>query len=95
MPNNWQFKFGGSAWELMSPPASTSLHPFAREQADSTGKTMVRAEVKTSSTSGPRRVDGFRLDVINLISKNQAFPDDEGMAAASTPTGRIHEFCRM
>ena len=58
----------------------------------------MRAEVKKIIHFWAKKgVDGFRLDVINLISKDQAFPDDEvGMAAASTPTGRAStNFCRM
>ncbi|XMR49415.1 alpha-amylase family glycosyl hydrolase [Escherichia coli] len=58
VPNNWQSKFGGSAWELDAATGQYYLHLFAREQADlqRTGKTRRCApRSKTSFTSGPAR----------------------------------------
>ena len=96
VPNNWQSKFGGSAWELDEITGQYYLHLFAREQADLNWENpAVRAEVKNIIHFWAKKgVDGFRLDVINLISKDQAFPNDEiGDGRRFYPDGpRIHEF---
>ncbi len=96
VPNNWQSKFGGSAWELDPATGQYYLHLFAREQADLNWENpAVRAEVKKIIHFWAKKgVDGFRLDVINLISKDQAFPDDEvGDGRRFYTDGpRIHEF---
>lgn len=96
VPNNWQSKFGGSAWELDEITGQYYLHLFAREQADLNWENpAVRAEVKKIIYFWAKKgVDGFRLDVINLISKDQAFPNDEiGDGRRFYTDGpRIHEF---
>ncbi|MFM4713340.1 alpha,alpha-phosphotrehalase [Aeromonas veronii] len=96
VPNNWQSKFGGSAWELDPATGQYYLHLFAREQADLNWENpAVRAEVKKIIHFWAKKgVDGFRLDVINLISKDQAFPNDEiGDGRRFYTDGpRIHEF---
>ncbi|HHQ4684924.1 TPA: alpha,alpha-phosphotrehalase [Aeromonas veronii] len=96
VPNNWQSKFGGSAWELDSATGQYYLHLFAREQADLNWENpAVRAEVKKIIHFWAKKgVDGFRLDVINLISKDQAFPNDETGDGRRfyTDGPRIHEF---
>lgn len=96
VPNNWQSKFGGSAWALDSATGQYYLHLFAREQADLNWENpAVRAEVKNIIHFWAKKgVDGFRLDVINLISKDQAFPNDEiGDGRRFYTDGpRIHEF---
>ncbi|HDO1376788.1 TPA: alpha,alpha-phosphotrehalase [Aeromonas veronii] len=96
VPNNWQSKFGGSAWELDSATGQYYLHLFAREQADLNWENpAVRAEVKKIIHFWAKKgVDGFRLDVINLISKDQTFPNDDiGDGRRFYTDGpRIHEF---
>ncbi|MBL0479262.1 alpha,alpha-phosphotrehalase [Aeromonas veronii] len=96
VPNNWQSKFGGSAWELDPATGQYYLHLFAREQADLNWENpLVRAEVKKIIHFWAKKgVDGFRLDVINLISKDQTFPNDEiGDGRRFYTDGpRIHEF---
>ncbi|TNJ12831.1 alpha,alpha-phosphotrehalase [Aeromonas veronii] len=96
VPNNWQSKFGGSAWELDPATGQYYLHLFAREQADLNWENpAVRAEVKKIIHFWAKKgVDGFRLDVINLISKDQTFPNDEiGDGRRFYTDGpRIHEF---
>ncbi|WP_323954122.1 alpha,alpha-phosphotrehalase [Aeromonas caviae] len=96
VPNNWQSKFGGSAWELDELTGQYYLHLFAREQADLNWENpAVRTEVKKIIHFWAKKgVDGFRLDVINLISKDQAFPNDEiGDGRRFYTDGpRIHEF---
>ncbi|MFM7969132.1 alpha,alpha-phosphotrehalase [Aeromonas sp. A-5] len=96
VPNNWQSKFGGSAWELDPATGQYYLHLFAREQADLNWENpAVRAEVKKIIHFWAKKgVDGFRLDVINLISKDQRFTSDEvGDGRRFYTDGpRIHEF---
>lgn len=96
IPNNWQSKFGGSAWELDEQTDQYFLHLFAKEQADLNWENpKVRAEVKeVISFWADKGVDGFRLDVINLISKQQDFPsDDSGDGRRFYTDGpRVHEY---
>jgi trehalose-6-phosphate hydrolase len=95
-PNNWQSKFGGSAWQLDEATGEYYLHLFAKEQADLNWENpVVREEVKkVISYWAEKGVDGFRLDVINLISKQQDFPDDlQGDGRRFYTDGpRVHEF---
>ncbi len=88
-PNNWQSKFGGSAWQWHEPTGQYYLHLFATEQADLNWENpAVRTAVKdVMAFWADKGVDGFRLDVINLISKDQSFPDDyQAMVAVLLPT---------
>lgn len=99
-PTNWQSKFGGNAWEYDATTDSYYLHLFDVTQADLNWENeKVRRDVyKMMNFWLDKGVDGFRLDVINLISKDQHFPDDDG----SIPPGdgrkfytdgpRVHEF---
>ncbi|HCG6559662.1 TPA: alpha,alpha-phosphotrehalase [Vibrio parahaemolyticus] len=95
-PNNWQSKFGGNAWELDYATGQYYLHLFAKEQADLNWENpVVREEVKeVISFWADKGVDGFRLDVINLISKQQDFPsDDIGDGRRFYTDGpRVHEY---
>ena len=78
-PTNWQSKFGGNAWALDEATNQYYLHLFAKEQADLNWENpKVRQEVKEIiSFWAEKGVDGFRLDVINLISKPNDFTNDE------------------
>ncbi|MDO6705004.1 alpha,alpha-phosphotrehalase [Photobacterium sp. 1_MG-2023] len=95
-PNNWQSKFGGNAWEWHEATQQYYLHLFAKEQADLNWENpAVREEVKQVIRFWAEKgVDGFRLDVINLISKQQDFPDDnQGDGRRFYTDGpRVHEF---
>ncbi|WP_017349899.1 alpha,alpha-phosphotrehalase [Pantoea sp. A4] len=96
-PNNWQSKFGGSAWAWSEKRQSYYLHLFAPEQADLNWENpLVRAALKSVCHYwADKGVDGLRLDVINLVSKQQDFHDDiEGGDGRSfyTDGPRIHEF---
>ncbi|MDF2154886.1 alpha,alpha-phosphotrehalase [Vibrio sp. CAU 1672] len=95
-PNNWHSKFGGNAWELDEATGQYYLHLFAKEQADLNWENpVVREEVKeVISFWAEKGVDGFRLDVINLISKQQDFPrDDMGDGRRFYTDGpRVHEY---
>ncbi|MCV5950486.1 alpha-amylase family glycosyl hydrolase, partial [Escherichia coli] len=72
------------------------LHLFAKEQADLNWENpVVREEVKeVINFWADKGVDGFRLDVINLISKQQDFPsDDIGDGRRFYTDGpRVHEY---
>ncbi|WP_027709035.1 alpha,alpha-phosphotrehalase [Zooshikella ganghwensis] len=95
-PNNWQSKFGGSAWEFVPHLDKYYLHLFAKEQADLNWENPnVRQEVqKVVEFWLKKGIDGFRLDVINLISKQQDFPNDAiGDGRRFYTDGpRVHEY---
>ncbi|KYD09156.1 alpha,alpha-phosphotrehalase [Heyndrickxia sporothermodurans] len=95
-PNNWESKFGGSAWKLDEKTGQYYLHLFDVTQADLNWENeKVRREVyKMMNYWFEKGVDGFRLDVINLISKNQDFPNDSiGDGRKFYTDGpRVHEF---
>lgn len=100
LPTNWESKFGGNTWEYDETTGSYYLHLFDVTQADLNWENeKVRDDVYQMMNFWlDKGVDGFRLDVINLISKDQRFPDDDG----SVPPGdgrkfytdgpRVHEF---
>ena len=77
-PNNWKSKFGGSAWKYVKELDKYYLHLFDVTQADLNWENeKLRQEIyKMMRFWMDKGVDGFRLDVINLISKDQNFPND-------------------
>lgn len=78
-PNNWQSKFGGPAWEYDETSGQYYLHLFDVTQADLNWKNEELRQ-KLYDMIGfwaEKGIDGFRLDVINLISKDQRFPSDD------------------
>jgi len=70
-PNRWRSMFSGSAWELDEPTGEYYLHTFARQQPDLNWENPeVRAAISAMLRWWLERgVDGFRLDVISMISK--------------------------
>ncbi|HDR8125614.1 TPA: alpha,alpha-phosphotrehalase [Bacillus cereus] len=98
--NNWQSKFGGSAWKYEEKTEQYYLHLFDETQADLNWENeKLREEVYDMMRFWlDKGVTGFRLDVINLISKDQCFLNDEGSTAASdgrkyyTDGPRVHEY---
>ena len=78
-PNNWGSYFGGSAWEYCESRDAYYLHMYAKKQPDLNWENpKVREDVKEMMLWWLEKgVDGFRLDVINLIAKDQRFPDGE------------------
>ncbi|MBC8953346.1 trehalose synthase/amylase TreS [Xenorhabdus sp. PB62.4] len=96
LPNNWRSKFGGNAWQWHAESQQYYLHLFAVEQADLNWEhEPVRAELKKICEFwADRGVDGLRLDVINLVSKQQDYPNDERGDGRRfyTDGPRIHEF---
>ena len=95
-PNNWRSKFGGNAWQWDAASGQYYLHLYATEQADLNWENeTVRDELKkVCEFWADRGVDGLRLDVINVISKDQSFPDDhQGDGRRFYTDGpRAHEF---
>lgn len=76
-PNNWLSFFGGSAWQYDEASDEYYLHLFSRKQPDLNWENpKVRSEVyKMMDWWLQKGVDGFRMDVINLISKAPGLPD--------------------
>jgi len=99
-PTNWQSKFGGNAWEYDEKTGQYYLHLFDVTQADLNWENEeVRDELyQMMRFWAEKGIDGFRLDVINLISKDQKFPNDDGSVAPGdgrkyyTDGPRVHEY---
>ena len=101
-PNNWGSFFSGSAWEWDEQTQEFYLHMFSRKQPDLNWENpeVRQAVYNMMSWWLDRGVDGFRMDVINLISKTYPLadgPQNEGdlygncyLPVANGP--RIHEF---
>lgn len=103
-PNNWGACFGGSAWEYDGETDMYYLHMFSKKQPDLNWENpRLREEIYDMMTWwGEKGVDGFRMDVITMISKEQSFPDGEvqegsrygdfGPYVNNGP--RVHEFLK-
>lgn len=76
-PNNWSSYFSGGAWTYDESSDEYYLHLFAKEQPDLNWEceAMREAIYDTMRFWLDKGVDGFRMDVINLISKDPALPD--------------------
>jgi oligo-1,6-glucosidase len=76
-PNNWVSFFSGSAWQYDEKTDEYYLHLFTRKQPDLNWENpRVREEVfKMMDWWLQKGIDGFRMDVINLISKVPGLPD--------------------
>ncbi|KAH8831350.1 glycoside hydrolase family 13 protein [Flagelloscypha sp. PMI_526] len=76
-PNNWKSIFQGSAWEYDEATDEYYLHLFLKEQPDLNWENVeVRDAVWDIMKFWCNRgCDGFRMDVINLISKVADLPD--------------------
>jgi alpha-glucosidase len=77
-PNNWRSAFGGSAWEFHEPTNSWYLHSFFKEQPDLNWRNadMRREFFGDIEFWLEMGVDGFRLDVINMVGKDKKFRDN-------------------
>ena len=101
-PNNWGSYFSGPAWDLDPVTGQYYLHLFSKKQPDLNWENPeVRQAVYTMMNWWlDRGVDGFRMDVINFISKVLSLPDGivrEGrLYGDNSPYifngPRIHEF---
>lgn len=89
-PNDWQSSFSGSAWQLDEKTGQYYLHLFSKKQPDLnwTNADMRQSIYKMMAWWLDKGVDGFRMDVINLISK----PLDitKGGAVANGPY--VHQY---
>ena len=97
-PTNWVSKFGKSAWEYVPARGKYYLHLFDVTQADLNWENpRVREELKQVIRFWKKKgVEGFRFDVVNLISKPAVFEDDhEGDGRRFYTDGRhVHEFLK-
>jgi alpha-glucosidase len=77
-PNNWISNFGGSAWEYDAASGQYFHHAFLKEQPDLNWRNPeVRAAMHDVLRFWMRRgVDGFRVDVIWHLMKDDAFRDN-------------------
>lgn len=101
-PNNWGSCFGGSAWEYDKSTDMYYLHLFSKKQPDLNWENeKVRRDVFEMMTWWLEKgVDGFRMDVISMISKVPGLPDgrkeegslygDFGPLVVNGP--RVHEY---
>jgi len=92
-PNNWKAWFGGPAWTFDEASGQYYLHLFSPYQPDLNWENPVLREEIYSMMRWwlDKGIDGFRMDVISLISKPHDFPDGQaGKLCANGP--RVHEF---
>ncbi|MGM0837853.1 MAG: glycoside hydrolase family 13 protein [Bacillota bacterium] len=101
-PNNWEATFGGSVWEYDETTDEYFLHLFSKKQPDLNWENpKLRQEVYDLMKFWlDKGIDGFRMDVINFISKVDGLPDGENLEGKKYVSGhqyfmngpRIHEF---
>lgn len=99
-PNNWGSCFSGSAWEYDDTTDMYYLHLFSKKQPDlNWDNPRVRDEVYDMMNWWlDKGVDGFRMDVISLISKKPELPDGKpginGYASFNEPANgpHVHEY---
>ncbi len=104
-PNNWVSFFSGPAWNYYEESDSWALHLFSKKQMDLNWENpKVRSElIKMINWWLDKGVDGFRMDVINYISKEAGLPNgNEAIGSLMGFPGiekyyygpRLHEFLR-
>jgi oligo-1,6-glucosidase len=103
-PTNWESFFQGSTWQLDVASGQYYLHLFSPKQPDLNWENpeVRQAVYRMMNWWLDRGVDGFRMDVINLISKDPALPDGPVPPGSRWGDGfehygygpRIHEFLR-
>ncbi|CAN5339196.1 oligo-1,6-glucosidase [soil metagenome] len=101
-PTNWESFFSGPTWEYDDQTDEYYLHLFTRKQPDLNWENPeVRQAVYGLMTWWlDRGVDGFRMDVINLISKDVSLPDGKTRDGRTLGNGapyytdgpRVHEY---
>ena len=100
-PNNWYSNFGGSAWQYDERSDEYYLHLFSKKQPDLNWENPnLRNEIyEMMQWWLDKGIDGFRMDVINFISKPEEMPDGEPKPGKKYASGskyyrngpRIHE----
>lgn len=101
-PNNWYSNFGGSAWQYDEQTDEYFLHLFSKKQPDLNWENpKLRNEIyEMMQWWLEKGIDGFRMDVINFISKPEEMPDGEPKLGKKYASGskyyrngpRIHEY---
>ncbi len=93
-PNNWQSFFSGSAWNQYSQTEEWALHIFSKKQMDlNWNNPSLRYEVYDIVRWWlDKGVDGFRLDVINFISKDSLQDGNSAIGDAFGYCGIEHYF---
>ncbi|MGO0577831.1 alpha-glucosidase [Ornithinimicrobium panacihumi] len=91
-PNDWRSVFSGPAWEWDEATGEYYLHLFSRKQPDLNWENpQVREAVYAMMRWWlARGVDGFRMDVINLIDKPEGLPDGDGFGLV-VDGPRVHD----
>ncbi|RMZ87272.1 hypothetical protein DV736_g5502, partial [Chaetothyriales sp. CBS 134916] len=94
-PNNWESLFGGSAWSWDEMTQEFYLHLWAVEQPDLNWENpeVVQAVHDIIRFWLDRGVDGFRMDVINYISKAPGLPDAQVRKPGFLQKGTEHFAC--
>ncbi|WP_459192143.1 glycoside hydrolase family 13 protein [Halosimplex sp. J119] len=97
LPNDWESVFGGPAWSYDERREAWYLHLFDEKQPDLnwTNPDVREAVYDMMQWWLDRGIDGFRMDVINLISKTEGYPDggpDSGGAEHFINGPRVHEY---
>ncbi|QPV63370.1 alpha-glucosidase [Halosimplex litoreum] len=96
-PNDWQSVFGGPAWSYDDEREAWYLHLFDEKQPDlNWANPDVREAVYDMMNWWlGKGIDGFRMDVINMISKADGYPDggpESGGAEHFMNGPRVHEY---
>jgi alpha-glucosidase len=110
-PNNWESYFGGPAWSYLDPPGKWYLHSFHPGQPDLNWENpeVRRAMQDVMRFWLDRGVDGFRTDVLWLLSKDRELRDNPAnpdraddlppwlhlLRANSEDGPRAHEYARL
>ncbi|MBS3810573.1 MAG: alpha-glucosidase [Halanaerobiales bacterium] len=78
-PSNWESFFGGSTWTYDKSTDEYYLHLFTKKQPDLNWENseMRNKIYKMMRWWLNKGIDGFRMDVINMISKDKDFPDGD------------------
>ncbi|GAA4010608.1 oligo-1,6-glucosidase [Deinococcus rubellus] len=102
LPTHWQAFFGGPVWQRDEASGDYYLHLFSVKQPDLNWENpALRQEVYDLMRFWcDKGIDGFRMDVINLISKDQRYPEGEPIPGTALTSGypyfmngpRVHEF---
>lgn len=92
-PNNWGSCFSGSAWQYDKTTDMYYLHLFSKKQPDlNWDNEKVRDEVfNMMNWWCEKGIDGFRMDVISMISKTKEMPD--GVKIGSNLYGDYSPYC--
>ncbi|MFC4810548.1 glycoside hydrolase family 13 protein [Paenibacillus sp. GCM10023250] len=94
--NNWRSYFTPSAWELDDRTDEYYFHSFATDQPDlNWSNPEVREEIYDMMRFWlDKGIDGFRMDVINLLAKQEGFPDADnpGVISYLGNNPGIHEY---